>query len=184
MTNDVTPFDYTSLTTTIQQEVRAAAERIKIRMKRTGEDIIEIGRDLKFSKSRLGHGNFLSWIDAEFGLAERTAQNFMKVTDKFGDKSANFADLSPSVLYLLTSASPEVIEPVETKLAEGEKVDLKEINRLKQELAQKDQILKASSANERKLMGEKDVLEEQAKSLTKAIADARETATRDAYHPV
>ena len=176
MSNELTAFDYSSLTTTIQQEVRAAAERIKVRIRKTAEDIVEIGKDLKLTKDRLGHGKFLVWIDQEFRMSDQTARNFMKVAEKFGDQIQNYLGFSPTALIAMATASPEVIEQVETKLASGEKVDLAEIKRLKEALAQKDTIISAATANERRLIGEKGVLEEQTKSLTKAIADARDSA--------
>lgn len=42
----MTPFDYSSLSSDDAREFRAAAERIKICLKRTAEDIVEIGNEL------------------------------------------------------------------------------------------------------------------------------------------
>jgi cytochrome c553 len=42
-------------------------------------------------KEALGHGRFLRWIEAEFGMSERAARNFMGVATTF--KSATVADL-------------------------------------------------------------------------------------------
>lgn len=39
-------------------EVRTAAERIRVRMKRTAEDIVAVGLDLIAIKERLPHGPF------------------------------------------------------------------------------------------------------------------------------
>jgi hypothetical protein len=110
-------------------EVRAAAERIRVRMKRTAEDIIEIGRDLLAVKTKLGHGNFLPWIEAEFGMSQRTAYNFMAVSEKLGDKVATVANFAPKALYLLASAPAEVVTQVETKAEAGETVSVAEVTR-------------------------------------------------------
>ena len=56
-----------------ERQARAAAERIKLRLKRTVEDIIEIGRELTTVKAELPHGQFLPWIAAEFEMSEDTA---------------------------------------------------------------------------------------------------------------
>lgn len=66
--------------------------RIRERVKKTVEDIIEIGTDLLAVKETLEHGHFGPWLKAEFGWSERTAQNFMSVAERF--KSAKIADLS------------------------------------------------------------------------------------------
>lgn len=57
-------FDYAALPVDSALTARAAAERIKLRLKRTVEDIIEIGRELKAVKDELPHGQFLPWIAA------------------------------------------------------------------------------------------------------------------------
>ncbi|QIX20224.1 DUF3102 domain-containing protein [Agrobacterium pusense] len=62
---------------------------------------IETGRDLAVQKEALGHGNFLKWIEAEFGLGERSAQNLMSM--------AQYVDANPqhaAVLKLVHHAAP------------------------------------------------------------------------------
>jgi hypothetical protein len=49
-------------------------------------------------------GNFLPWIEAEFGMHENTARNFMRVAEMFG-KSTTVVDLPPTVLYALAAPS-------------------------------------------------------------------------------
>lgn len=92
-------------------------------MRRTAEAIFEIGRELIAVKERLGHGRFGDWLQAEFEMAERTAQNFMAVATRF-PKSATVADFSPKVLYELAAPSTpdEVVEKATEKAAAGEKV--------------------------------------------------------------
>ena len=63
-----TGFDYGALPVELAVKSRAAAERIKLRLKRTVEDIIEIGRELTAIKAELPHGQFLPWIAAEFEM--------------------------------------------------------------------------------------------------------------------
>lgn len=60
-------------------------------------------------RHRLGHGNFLPWIEAEFSMGEQTARNFMSVAATFG-KSPTVGDLPPTVLYQL--AAPSTPEPI------------------------------------------------------------------------
>ena len=102
----------------IAEKVRSSAERIRERVKKTVENIIEVGNELLAVKESLDHGHFLPWLKAEFGWSERTARNFMAIAEHFG-KSAKFADLpiQPSAAYLL--AAPAV--PDEAREAAIEK---------------------------------------------------------------
>ena len=117
-------FDYTALPVELAVTTRAAAERIKLRLKRTVEDIIEIGRELTVVKDELPHGQFLPWIAAEFEMSDQTARNFMMVADKFSDKFKTVLDLTPKVLYALAAPStPDaVVEKAIEQTEAGEKV--------------------------------------------------------------
>ncbi len=102
----VVGFNYDLLEAKVAERVRSSADRIRERVKKTVEDIIEVGNDLLAVKEALEHGHFGPWLKAEFGWSERTAQNFMSVAERF--KSAKFAELpiQPSAAYLL--AAPTV----------------------------------------------------------------------------
>jgi DNA repair exonuclease SbcCD ATPase subunit len=109
-----TTFDYAGLDEAKRVRVQVKAESIKARMKRTAEDIIAIGLDLIAVKGELGHGQFLQWIKAEFGMSDRHARNFMAVATRFSNKSEIISDLSPTILYELAAPSTpdEVIQEV------------------------------------------------------------------------
>ena len=82
--------------------------------KRVVGDIIEIGRRLAECKNRLGHGNWLPWIDQEFGWSEDTAENYMRVADdKF--RTIRNLELPLKGLYMLTAPST----PDEAREQEG-----------------------------------------------------------------
>jgi hypothetical protein len=72
-----------------------AAAEIKALVRRTTEDVITIGQVLVRQKAALPHGSFLPWIDAEFGMAVRTAQNFMKVAEQYGSKYETVSHFEP-----------------------------------------------------------------------------------------
>lgn len=93
-------------------------------MRRTAEDIIAIGLDLIAIKDKLGHGNFLPWIDAEFGISDRTARNFMNVAAAYGQKSETVSDLGVRALYELAAPKTpiEVREEIEKMIEAGEVV--------------------------------------------------------------
>ncbi len=173
MTADMIPFDYAGLPSEHAGEVRAAAERIKIRMKRTAEDIIEIGRDLITVKERLPHGQFGMWIDVEFGMSDSTAQNFMNVAGRFGSKFPTVGNLTSRVLYALAAPSTDdaVIERAVAKAEAGEEVTVAEVARLKAEHKAKEERLVREAAAVRH-----DLEALQQKSAEKAAKASRREA--------
>lgn len=101
------------------------AEVIRTLGKRAIRDIIEIGRRLTDAKAIAGHGNWLPWLEKEFGWGERTARNFMQVHE-LASKSAKFADLTvdASSLYLLAAPStPDEVRDHVEQLVGGKHVD-------------------------------------------------------------
>jgi hypothetical protein len=92
---------------------------------------IEIGRRLIDAKVICGHGNWLPWLDREFGWKENTARNFMRVAELA--KSAKFEDLNVPVsgLYLLAAPSTpdSVRDDVLRRASIGEAFTVAEIKR-------------------------------------------------------
>src|SRR5690606_4303069 len=85
-------------------------ERIRGRMQLAAESIIAVGRELIEQKKSLGHGNFLPWIEAEFGMSADTASRFINVANNIGEKFRSVRNLPPTALYALAAPStpPEV----------------------------------------------------------------------------
>lgn len=127
-------FDWNELEPETKVHVQAATERLHQLERRTGEAIIEIGRTLIDVKSRIGHGNFGAWLEAEFGWSTSAATKFMQAAEVFGVKSVNFTNIAPSALYALASGTiPEPIRDEFIARAEaGERVTHKDV---KQRLA-------------------------------------------------
>lgn len=129
-------FDYESLPAQSAILARTAAERIKLRLKRTVEDIIEIGRELMEVKAALPHGKFLPWIAGEFEMTAWTANQFMNVADRFGGKNEIITYFKPTILYALAAPStPDtIIEKAIEKADTGEKVTVADVKDWKAEL--------------------------------------------------
>lgn len=106
-------------------EIKLAEHAAVIRAlgKRVVRDVIEIGGRLTECKRIAGHGNWLPWLDREFGWNERTARNFMQAHE-LAFKSEKFADLElpVSALYLLAAPSTpdEARDVVLNRVANGE----------------------------------------------------------------
>ncbi len=158
MTEIITTFTYSGLSATAAAELEAATARIKARMARTVENIIEIGCDLTLVKERLGHGNFLAWIDAEFGMSDQTARNFMNVARRFSKfKTVLDLPMTQAALYLLAAPSTDddVVDAALAKAKTGEKVGKSEVEGLKKELTKQ----KAPSIKKEERDRAKDVRE-------------------------
>src|SRR3972149_2787735 len=97
-------FDYQQLDTETREIVQQRTSEIKALMKRTAQDIIEIGQKLIEVKERLPHGAFGDWLESEFEWKTTTAWNFMRVTEKFSNFE-NLPNFAPSALYLLAAPS-------------------------------------------------------------------------------
>ena len=95
-------FDYGAISPELANAARAAAERIRARLNEsylaTGQDLIEI-------KKRIGHGQFGGWLKHEFGMTERTAENYMNAARFLTGKSETLSVLPPAVLYKLAAPS-------------------------------------------------------------------------------
>lgn len=109
--------------------IDSIAERIRQRIRRTTADIIETGKDLRLVKERLGHGQFATWINSEFGMSPRSAQRFMGASEWAEDKSDTVSHLLPTTLYTLSAkATPELIrEQVIADIEAGNQIDPREI---------------------------------------------------------
>lgn len=125
-------FDYASLDLETRVLVRQCTSEIKERMRRTAQDIIEIGQKLIDVKQHLGHGKFGLWLRLEFEWTDRTARQFMRVAEAF--KSENFSDLdfAPSALYLLAAPSTpdEVRREALERAYQGESITHAKVKRL------------------------------------------------------
>ena len=153
-------FDYGALPAESAIVARTAAERIRLRLKRTVEDIIEIGRELTEVKAELPHGQFLLWIAAEFEMSRQTADNFTSVYERFGNgKLPIISNFKPTILYALAApATPDsVIDKAIEQGAAGEKVtvaDVKQWKEAAQAAEQRAEEFRIESNNRRKTIRE------------------------------
>jgi hypothetical protein len=108
------------------------ASEIRRLGKRVVADVVEIGRRLAECKRICGHGNWLPFLDREFGWTEQTALNFIRAHDL--SKSKNFLDLElpVSALYLLAAPSTpaEAREAVTKRAQAGKQMSVAEVARV------------------------------------------------------
>ena len=95
----------------VKQEVILADHASEIRElgNQVVANIVEIGRRLTECKKIVGHGNWLMWLDQEFGWSEQTALNFMRLYELGKAKSKKLLDFNIplSSLYILAAPSTD-----------------------------------------------------------------------------
>lgn len=123
-------FDYDILESEQRLVVKQRTEEIKERLKRSAQDIWEIGQKLFEVRSQLAYGQFDSWLTTEFGWSRRTAYNFVRVYEAFPER-ATVAQVSiaASALYQLSSPSTpqKVREDFIQRAKDGEKITRQDI---------------------------------------------------------
>ncbi len=103
-------FDYSSLDDETLSFLQSRTEEIRRLLRRTSQDIVDIGNYLIEVKERLAYGQFYKWLEAEFHWSYVSASRFMGVAEKFGSSSFNVKELAilPTALYeLLPPSVPE-----------------------------------------------------------------------------
>lgn len=133
-------FDYSSLDVETSQFVQEQTGEIRGLMKRTAQGIVEIGQKLIEVKERLGHGQFLNWLETEFEWHRDTANKFMQVAKQFG--SLDLSEVSAfdiSALYKLAAPStPDAArEEAISRASTGESISYTEAKAIKQKYANK-----------------------------------------------
>jgi hypothetical protein len=106
------------------QRLAEIAAEIRSCYRRTSHEVVTIGQRFIEAKLLLPHGQFIPWIGAEFGITERTAENFMNVARRFFGKTEIVSALPPTVLYSLAAPStPDgAIDEVLNRIQQGEQL--------------------------------------------------------------
>jgi DNA modification methylase len=137
-------FDYEALDIQKRSIVEQRTREIRERLQYSAQAIWEIGQKLADVRSQLKHGQFDTWLQAEFDWSRRTAYNFINVYEAFNER-ANLAqiDIATSALYLLAapSTSQEIREEFLQRAQEGETITHKKLSQVI-----KEEKLKSSGA--------------------------------------
>lgn len=122
-------FDYSKISENgIRKQAQDAATRIRTNLNKAQAAFLDIGRDLLTVKDKLAHGEFGKWIEAEFGMTTRTAQNMMNAAELVSEYEA-ISTLSQTVIYKLAAKSTpvEIKAHVATQIENGTIPSSKEI---------------------------------------------------------
>jgi len=124
MSQETLDFEYGVLEAEKQRVIQQRTNEIKSLMRRSSQDIIDIGHNLIEVKQHLGHGSFRNWLRIEFNWSVSTATKFMQVWEQF--KCVNFTHLNitASTLYLIAAPSTpkEARDEVLERSSNGENI--------------------------------------------------------------
>jgi Protein of unknown function (DUF3102) len=167
-----TLFDYAALDRETEVAARSDAALIKGLMRRTAEDVVEIGSALIRQKQRLPHGMFLPWIETEFDMSQSAAYRFINVAERYSGKLPSLGSLTVEALYELSAPStpPEVREEIERRVAAGELATAEDVRLVKAQVAEVKQ-------NAEALARTNEQVQEQNRDL---LANAHRTASEEA----
>lgn len=98
------------------------------------QGILSIGQELLQARERAQHGTWSAFLQRA-GVEERTALNYMRVVERFGDKPEIISDFSPTALYAMAapSADPQVVDAIVEEVRAGGSVP--KVEEVKQRLA-------------------------------------------------
>lgn len=82
--------------------------------------ILEMGQELLQAREEAQYGTWAAFL-ARCGIEERTAQNYMRVAEQFGDKPEMISALPSTALYALAapSADPIVVQEIIAEVQSG-----------------------------------------------------------------
>jgi len=102
-------FNYGTIDEEHRELVRQAALDIRRRLKRTVEDMIEIGKLLTAVRAQLvDEGRYHEWLKIEFGMSIGNASEYRSIAERFGDRVSIIETLTPTIVRRL--AAPSVPE--------------------------------------------------------------------------
>jgi hypothetical protein len=88
-------------------------------MHRVLSEVIASGNALLRVKGVHPHGEFGKWLLSEFGWKERTAQNFMRAAESFGENPQRVAGLPLRILYTLASQPQSTRDSILQRIGES-----------------------------------------------------------------
>jgi len=112
-------FQYGSLDAESARKARDAVGFINARQRTATTAILEIGECLVGVKEALGHGNFIAWLEAEFGWTDRSARNYMMAA-KALPKTETVSVLPVTAMYDLARSPEPIRERIIGELEKGE----------------------------------------------------------------
>lgn len=118
-----------------QKTLAELTVEIKFHLKQMGWHAIEVGRLLIEAKEQVGHGEWLNWLEENFKLKKSSAENLMKIAERFGSNSQSIGNLNyTQMVQMLSLPAGEEEKFIEEKTAEGKAVEDMTVKTLRAEI--------------------------------------------------
>ena len=136
-------FDYQQFDEATADFIQQTTREIRVWMRRTVLEAIEIGEKIIQVKEMLDHGQFMDWVKFELGGNHATVGGLMRTARVFGSDKERIVNsgLSLSVVNLLAqnNTPPEMREKLISQSEGGERVHFKKARALHKKYQQKGQ---------------------------------------------
>ncbi|MGF3214575.1 DUF3102 domain-containing protein [Facklamia sp. P12945] len=108
----------------------------------------EIGKRLKHIKENdLTHGNFMNWCETKLSISSKQVNKYIAVYEKFPNWKST-PNLGLENMYLIATLPEEQKQEQMQKIEQGEQPTVRELQSLKKQLKQKDEIINELSNQE------------------------------------
>ena len=159
-TKELSTMETEQPTTTVEKTLPQLETEIKEHLTKIAINYIEVGNRLLQAKKLVEHGQWQKWLENNFQLKRQSAQNFMNIAERFGEKYQSIGNLNYTQMIAML-ALPEGQEEdfIEQKITDGTPVENMSIRNLKTEIEKwntthKEPEKKKSSTNENTLDAE------------------------------
>ncbi len=98
-------FSYDGLSQPTRDLILEKTKLINVTLKRTAQDVVNIGRYISEVKKALPHGQFDNWVDSELGLSKMAASRFVRAYERFKSIDLSEIDIVPTAMYNLATAT-------------------------------------------------------------------------------
>ena len=98
------------------------------------ENIIEIGKRLIKAKELVPHGEWQNWLEENFSLSQMTANNFMRVAERFGKIKIDFNFRPTQLIAMLALPAGDEEKFIAEKSAAGTPIENLSVRKLKTEI--------------------------------------------------
>ena len=75
-------FDYGLAPVEVREQIQQAVHVVRERLQAAEPNAVAIGREFRTVKRLLAHGTFVSWLEAEFGMAHGEVVRFIAAAEK------------------------------------------------------------------------------------------------------
>ena len=133
----------TGTTVETKLTIETLTAEIKMYLNVASLSIIEVGKRLIQAKELVAHGDWQNWLNNNFNLKVRMAQNFMAVAERFGKTHSNAFLNQTQLITLLALPEGDEENFIAAKAAEGKAVDSMTVKQLRDEIKRYKAELKA-----------------------------------------